>query len=122
MRCVVKADLLCARMVPTLANFADEFVFVSGGQDPAYQNVLDTVNRYDVANDKWSQSPAMTKPRVGHASCSLDDKLYVFCGGVVIESNLSSSENQEICEPNPDNSIEYLDVRALINNKTVVKW
>ena len=83
MRCIVRADLICARMVPTLANFEDEYVFVSGGQDPAYQTVLNTVNCYDVAKDKWSQSPAMTKPRVGHASCSLNDRLYVFCGAVV---------------------------------------
>ena len=83
MRCIVRADLICARMVPTLANFEDEYVFVSGGQDPAYQTVLNTVNCYDVAKDKWPQSPAMTKPRVGHASCSLNDRLYVFCGAVV---------------------------------------
>ena len=109
LQCVNRSDLLTTRMVPTLANFADEFVFVSGGQDPAYENVLASVQKYDVANDKWTQAPDLSRPRVGHASCTLNDKLYVFCGGVV-----SPDASDEVAEPYPDNSIESLDVKALL--------
>ena len=112
-----RSDLLTARMVPTLANFADEFVFVSGGQDPAYESVLSSVHKYDIVNDRWTQAPALSRPRVGHASCTLNDKLYVFCGGVV-----STNASDEASEPYPDNSIESLNVRALIDRVETVTW
>lgn len=117
MKRVDRANLLNARQVPSLANFADEFIFVSGGQDPKWESFLSSVHKYDIQNDSWSRAPALSKPRVGHASCTLNDMIYVFCGGVV-----NPDDNDDIGEPNPDNSIEFLNARALINGTAQVTW
>lgn len=77
------------------------------------------MHRYDVIADKWSRAPALSKPRVGHASCALGDNIYVFCGGVMNNTD----DSYEIIEPDPDNSIEWLDARALISGgNSSVAW
>ena len=113
MRKIDRANLLTARQVPSLTNFADRHIFVSGGQDPKWESFLSSVHRYDIQNDSWSRAPALSRPRVGHSSCALNDMIYVFCGGVV-----NPDDNDEIGEPYADNSIEFLNAGALINGGT----
>lgn len=86
---------------PSLANYRDEAVFVSGGFDSTFKK-LSKVLVYIVKNDSWlvgeGRVPELNMARKFHNSCSLGDRVYVFGG-----------YNREDL-----NSVEWLDAAKLL--------
>ena len=68
-------------------------------------NHLDSVDKYDIAANEWSNAPSLNKQRCDHSCCALGDSIYVFCG--VNQNGFSM------------NSIECLDAGALIRGLQV---
>ena len=90
-----------ARLYPSLVNFADEVIFVSGGSTLKIYEWYETVDRYSIKEDKWSTAPNLNHARNGHSSCVLGDTIFTFCGYNGDSDFLSS--------------IESLNARALID-------
>ena len=61
-----------------------KYAVATGGQISANDGEAGSgttiVERYDLTLNSWVQLPNMNEPRVNHASCAMDDTLYVFCG------------------------------------------
>ena len=74
--------------------------------NPDSTNILASVDRYDIRENTWSKSPPLRKPRSCHSSCTLNDRIFVFCG---IAMNFTEFK-REI-----DNSIEFFNARAHVN-------
>ena len=75
----LRAEPLCQRGCPSLANFKDQHLLVSGGMSNEYK-CLQTMDIYDIKNDRWTTGPAMQTPRIQHSSCVLSNFVYVFFG------------------------------------------
>lgn len=75
------ATPLTARLNPSLANFEDAFVFVSGGYNSQnFRQVLTSVEYYSIREDLWTSAPDMINARFGHSTCALGNVLYTFGG------------------------------------------
>ena len=103
-----RASLLVERSLPSLANFEDKHIFVTGGCKPnskgSAAQLYNSVERYDMEQDAFSWCPSMNVRRTKHSSCTLYKKLYVFCGWT--QEGLTDS-------------IEQLDAKALTRGKQV---
>ena len=76
-----KATPTTGRDRPSLVNFKNRFIFVSGGTNPQnWDQYYRSVEYYDIATDTWSAAAPLNKSRSYHSSCSLGDFIYVFCG------------------------------------------
>jgi N-acetylneuraminic acid mutarotase len=68
------------------ANAVDNKIYViSGHIPPPYPGVVDTSRDNDVYNtetDSWSSKTPILKPVLGYASAVVDEKIYIFGGGV----------------------------------------
>ena len=104
-----RADPPTPRFSPSLVNYHDLYIFVSGGENPRKNTEkLTSVDRYDIANDRWSPSgavPPLNQKRHSHSSCTLGDFIYVCCG---YDGSLFLS------------SIERLNVKALHASRLAV--
>ena len=80
----ILAEPLTPRERPSLVNFADQCIFISGGRglsDFSRRNDLYNVEKYDIKRNTWSKAPDLCIARMNHSSCVLDDTLiYTFCG------------------------------------------
>ena len=88
-------------MLSSLVNYGDRYLFLSGGTDSDFLP-LDSVEKYDISENKWTAAPKLNQERYNHSGCSLNDSTYVFCG---------RAEGYLL------NSIERLNVKALLNCK-----
>ena len=61
----------------------DKYLFVTGGTDQFCE-------RYSIAEDTWQPMPFLNQARQRHASCAMNDFIYVFWG-----RKLNDSEEQE---------------------------
>ena len=79
---VEKARPSIPRRFPSLVNFCDKILFVSGGWNPSdIKHFHNSVERYDIARDVWSAAPALNVPRMNHSSCVLGyNAIYAFFG------------------------------------------
>ena len=70
------------RRYPSLVNFCNDYIFVIGGQSPDdSEQVYDTVEKFDIKEEKWSSAPSMKLTRLSHSSCTLSNKwIYTFGG------------------------------------------
>ena len=80
MKIIDKAKLISNRCMPSLTNFKNEYVYVSGGMNPESKYIMASVDRYEISTNTWSKTQPMTKPRSCHSSCALNDFIFVFCG------------------------------------------
>ena len=80
---------LVARRSPALANFADEVIFVTGGRNLVTRELESSLEWYLVDSDTWQTSTnndsvaiqmTLNEPRMGHSSCSLGNRIYVYGG------------------------------------------
>ena len=62
------------------APVGERHVFASGGLGNHTFETLAAVERYDTSSDQWETMPSLNVPRFRHASCSVGDAVYVFCG------------------------------------------
>ena len=99
------ATPLTERRYYAISTFAEEFIFVSGGEDASF-DVLDSVEYFSVRSNKWAFAPAMKKTRVTHSQCALGDSLFAFFGWNL----LSVMDN-----------IERINARKVINGIST-KW
>ena len=60
------------------ATLLDGSIFVVGGEEP--DQVLSTVDRFDVATSVWSAAPDTASPHHGHGIATLDGRIYVVAG------------------------------------------
>ena len=75
------AATLQGRCLPSLVNFNDEFIFVSGGEKVSDLSIVyKTVDAYNINKDTWSVATSMCMPRIRHSKCALSSHIYVFCG------------------------------------------
>lgn len=58
----------------------DRHVFVSGGLSNQSFEILASVERYDTVSGSWEPMPSLNVSRFRHASCSMVDTVYIFCG------------------------------------------
>ena len=56
------------------------FLYAVGGWNTASQQILSTVERYDIDNDLWTPIPEMLTRRAGVAVVALEGKLYAVGG------------------------------------------
>ena len=74
------------RSHPSLANFADCYIFViSGSRMPIGHNagtLEGTVDMYDIESDTWDTPPvpSLNTPREAHSSCCVGEMMYVIGG------------------------------------------
>ena len=72
-----KAQPLKKRHKPCLISYGlDSFIYLVSGWNDA------SVNVYDIANDTWSEAPALIDWRFSFAGCASGDFLYVYGGHV----------------------------------------
>ena len=64
----------------SIANFADKFIFITGGTNARNMKMIKDVRRYDINMNQWSEAPKMNFSRRDHASCALGEFLYVIFG------------------------------------------
>ena len=69
----------------SLTNFAERFLFVSGGSQAVQfsrkeTRITETVDKYDMLTDNWASVPSLNIARTNHSSCTLAGIIYVFCG------------------------------------------
>ena len=58
------------------ANLLDKYIIMSGGMEASDGEV----SRFTIDANAWETLPSLHVPRFYHASCSLGDDIYVFCG------------------------------------------
>ena len=70
-----------ARSCPSLVNYSDKYLFITGGRNSKfpYEN-YNSVDYYKISNNTWTKAPDLKIARESHSSCTLSDKIYVFCG------------------------------------------
>ena len=68
------------RVFPSLANYADEYIFVIAGKNVTTKALYTSVDMYTIETDTWSQAPSLEVPRVNHSSCVAGDTLFIFGG------------------------------------------
>ena len=100
-----KSSPLVSRMCPSLACYADKFIFVIGGLTPE-NPLLDKVEFYTIETDTWSQAPSLNKARMGHSSCVAGSTICVF-GGLNVKQL---------------NSIEIIDAEAVVSCDDDASW
>ena len=93
-----KSSPLVSRNNPSLACYADEFIFVIGGLIPE-RPPLDKVEFYTIETDTWSSAPSLNKARTGHSSCVAGSTICVFGGW-----------NETLL-----NRIEFIDAEAVVS-------
>ena len=85
-----------ARGRPSLVNFDDRYIFVSGGRNLSdTRDFLKSLDRYDVTLDKWGETkkqPTLKIGRMSHSSCALGDFVYVLAGYNLKNKVLDSME------------------------------
>ena len=74
----------------SIANYRDRAVYITGGFSDT-EKALDSVMKFDLSTREWTDAPAINQARLGHSSCVLGSKLYVF-GGRDGERYLNSLE------------------------------
>jgi len=80
-RWMAKPPLSCPRLAPAVVSVVDrtgEFIYVCGGSDG--QDVLDTMECFNVVEGKWTELPRMAVPRLSHAAAYFRSRLFVFGG------------------------------------------
>lgn len=84
------------RKLFAMANVENKCIIVSGGikSDGFSAKALELVERYNIVTDSWETLPSLKRARQAHASVSLGDTVYVFCG--------ANSDSEPMC------SVEYL--------------
>ena len=75
------ANMLVHRRYFAMCNFANRYVFASGGQlndHPEYDVRLKSVERFSIRENKWEMLPSEMKHGMRrHSMCALEDSLYV---------------------------------------------
>ena len=94
------------RRWPSLANYADQFIFVIAGYNPDTKVDYDSTDLYNIETNVWQRGRAqpLNKARDSHSSCVAGHILCVFGGynGV------------------PLNSIEFIDAKAVTRGERAV--
>ena len=69
------------RAFPSLANLANNLIFVIGGYEPGTEHIFTSVDKYVIQEDVWESAPCLNVPRAVHSSCSFGNShIYTFCG------------------------------------------
>ena len=79
----------CRRWHFALANYKDQAIVLSGG---FYNHSSGEILAFSLQTNTWIKKSAMSKPRSYHASCSLGEKVYFFCGRDFNQRKLNSVE------------------------------
>lgn len=104
-----KAKPTTGRDRPSLVNFKNRFIFVSGGSNPQnWDQYYRSVEYYDIATDTWSAAAPLNKARSYHSSCCMGDFIYVFCG---------QQKGGRFTD-----TIERLDAESMINGNALACW
>ena len=75
------AKPLQGRKHTSLVNFKNKFIFLIGGSSVQDSKItLDSVHKYDIENNSWSATSTLNHVRAQHASCTLNEFIYVFNG------------------------------------------
>ena len=86
------ADMNIKRCYFTLTYFQQK-VWAIGGVDTVDSKIVDTIETYNLAEDKWSIIDVkLLKKRLGHSTVAYNDKLFVIGGYNENEGTLSSVE------------------------------
>ena len=75
---IKKACMSYDRIHHAVCTFKQRFMVVSGTRSPINQTAR--VEIYDSLNDSWKELPSLNTGRYRHASCSIVNSIYVFCG------------------------------------------
>ena len=106
-----KAKPLKPRGCPSLVNFADKYIFVSGGEDLSpgllTKEYFSSTEIYNVRRNKWRRAPRLNQPRANHSTRVAGDFLYTCCG---------SSGVGKI------NSIEAFDAASFVRGVPNIRW
>lgn len=73
-----KMDMLSPRSHHSSCLHEGNYIYVTGDKLDKYCSR--SAERYDIANDSWLALPNLNFGRSSHASCSLGQFVYVFCG------------------------------------------
>ena len=111
-KAIERAKPLRPRGYPSLVNFQDRFIFVSGGEDLTTCSVtskeyLSSTDVFDVAKNEWRRAPRLNQPRANHSTCVLGDFLYTCCG---------SGGTGKLA------SIEAFDAASFVQGKHKIRW
>ena len=88
---VARASLMLhKRNYHAMSQLGNRYIYVSGSAEPKYSK---TVEVFDIVTQRWKEVAHMHTARSYHASCSIADTVYVFCGRNQIGS-LSSIEKK----------------------------
>ena len=80
------------RCAPSLVNFDDELIFITGGYIIDEEQSSARAFCYKISTDEWREAPAMNERRWNHSSCVLGNALYVCCGLGLNDFKCSSIE------------------------------
>lgn len=94
-----------------MCNYDDKSVFISGGIGLTERGSTH-VYRFNVANESVDQMPHMRDARQNHASCSLGDSIFVFCG-FGNTTHLNSIERLQV-SPNVATRWDYIHCNPMI--------
>ena len=90
-----------ARFWPSLANYADEFIFIIAGRNPISGAEYDSVDMYTISTDTWKQAPSLNQARDCHSSCVAARNIICVFGGF-----------GNVCQML--NSLELIDAKAVV--------
>ena len=90
----ILTELPYVRELVSLANYADEHIFVCGGI--AWHETINHVDRYDIARNVLERAPSLNEVRRYHSSCTLGHCIYVFFGVTSYERESKSIEKLDV--------------------------
>ena len=73
------------RCYPSVCNMNDEYLFVTGGTDHYCE-------RYSIAEGTWQPMLFLNHARQRHASCAMENYIYVFWGRRLVNSDEQDDE------------------------------
>ena len=95
----------------SLCNLDNRYVFAIGGYGDAeeQQMCLDSLEYYNIQQNKWQNGPKLNTPRAYSSSCSTGNNfIYTFCGYNYTDSSLDT--------------IEKVDANGVISKTQGVQW
>ena len=94
------------RMDASLANFADKYIFMTGGHYGGFHSETDV---YEVSTNTWTKAPPLNIARGDASTCAFNNEMLYVYGG--------KADYEKFAE-----KIEKLDARRFISGDRDVAW
>ena len=78
-KCVEKAPMLYDRFCHSATSYGGDQIIVAGACEECDDGFY-KAEKYSVSENKWTELPDLNEGRFYHASCTLKDDVYIFCG------------------------------------------